>query len=395
MKKSILALCVLILGAFAGVGWATNGDNLIGVGPISRSMGGVGIAAPQDAISAVFANPAAMCVGPFCPSTEVDFAGTLFMPDVNAKVTGAWGGGTVKAKSNDDIYAIPAIGLSWPVGEALQPPNWRLGLAAYGVSGLGVDYRGTNLDTSVPTPFGDVPYAGGMFSQLNIMRFAPAVAFQPTSNFSIGLAPIVEYANLDLGEGSSWNYGFGFQTGIIFKATDYLSLGLNYTSPRKVNHQDVSDLNGDGSLDNLTLESPQELGLGVAFTIKNFLIEVDGKWVNWGDADGYKDFDWDDQYVLGVGAQYEVISNLFLRAGYNYGSNPVDKNNGFTGSAPKTVQGKTLPTYYYETFRIIGFPAIVEHHLTIGIGYQFTPNFGINSTAKPPAKPGRMAKAML
>ena len=39
-----------------------------------------------------------------------------------------------------------------------------------------------------------------------------------------------------------------------------------------------------------------------------------------------------------------------------------------------TVQGKGLPTYYYETFRTIGFPAIVEHHLTLGAGYQFTPN---------------------
>ena len=29
---------------------ATNGDNLIGIGPISRAMGGTGIAAPQDAI---------------------------------------------------------------------------------------------------------------------------------------------------------------------------------------------------------------------------------------------------------------------------------------------------------------------------------------------------------
>ena len=68
---------------------ATNGDNLIGVGPISRAMGGVGIAAPQDAISAVFANPAAMCFGPFCPAGEVDFGGTLFMPDVKAKVSGS------------------------------------------------------------------------------------------------------------------------------------------------------------------------------------------------------------------------------------------------------------------------------------------------------------------
>jgi long-chain fatty acid transport protein len=89
---------------------ATNGDNLIGVGPISRAMGGVGIAAPQDAISAVFANPAAMCFGPFCPTGEVDFAGTLFMPDVKAKVSGPGVGGTIKASSDDEVYAIPAFG---------------------------------------------------------------------------------------------------------------------------------------------------------------------------------------------------------------------------------------------------------------------------------------------
>jgi long-chain fatty acid transport protein len=369
--------CVAALLAVAAPVSATNGDNLIGVGPISRSMGGVGIAAPQDSISAVFSNPAAMCVGPFCPSTEMDFAGTLFMPDVHAKVSGPGVGGTVSAKSNDDVYAIPAIGLSVPIGEALQPPNWRFGLAAYGVSGLGVDYRQTNLDQGNPG-FGGFPYAAGMFSSLNVMRFAPAIAFQPTGNFSVGLAGVVEYANLDLGEGSSWNYGYGIQTGMIFKATDSISLGLNYISPRKVSHQDVADFDGNGTLDNLDLQSPQEIGLGVSYTYKNFLVELDGKWINWGSADGYQDFDWQDQYVLGLGAQWEPIAKLFVRAGYNYGSNPVDKNNGFNGTGTKTVQGKTLNRYYYETFRIIGFPAIVQHHLTFGVGYQFTESFGVN-----------------
>jgi len=34
------------------------------------------------------------------------------------------------------------------------------------------------------------------------------------------------------------------------------------------------------------------------------------------------------------------------------------------------VQGKRLPRYYYESFRVIGFPAVVEHHITAGIGYE-------------------------
>ena len=47
---AVLAAALLVPAAAL----ATNGDNIIGVGPISRAMGGVGIAHPQDAISAVF-----------------------------------------------------------------------------------------------------------------------------------------------------------------------------------------------------------------------------------------------------------------------------------------------------------------------------------------------------
>ena len=112
---------------------ATNGDNLMAIGPIARSMGGVGIAAPQDAISAVFANPAAMCFGPYCPGSEFNFAGTVFMPKVDAKIN--LGGTTFQANSAENIYPIPAIGISVPITKNM--PLWRFGLAAYGVTGLG------------------------------------------------------------------------------------------------------------------------------------------------------------------------------------------------------------------------------------------------------------------
>ncbi len=89
--------------------------------------------------------------------------------------------------------------------------------------------------------------------------------------------------------------------------------------------------------------------------------------------------------MFAVGAQFEAIPGLFLRAGYNYGENPVNEHNGFDGSfgpmGPNSVneiQGKTVPTYYFETFRIIGFPAIVEHHLTFGIGYEINETWSIN-----------------
>ena len=86
MKRNAHTLALAAIGlGLATPAFATNGDNLIGIGPISRALGGTGIAAPQDAISAVFANPAAMCISPSCASPQADIALTLFMPEVNRR----------------------------------------------------------------------------------------------------------------------------------------------------------------------------------------------------------------------------------------------------------------------------------------------------------------------
>ena len=73
-RGSILGILLFgILGVSSGA-MATNGDNMIGIGPIARSMGGVGVAAPQDAITAVFANPATLGSGAFTKGSSFDFA---------------------------------------------------------------------------------------------------------------------------------------------------------------------------------------------------------------------------------------------------------------------------------------------------------------------------------
>ncbi len=373
---AVLAIVIMVVPS----AMATNGDNLISIGPISRSMGGVGIAAPQDAISAVFSNPAAMCFGPYCPGSEFNFSGTLFMPKVDARVN--VGGLDISAKSEDKVYAIPAIGLSVPITNTF--PLWRFGLAAYGVSGLGVDYRNTSIDQpqfyKFP-PQGNFPLVAGEYTQLQILKFAPSIAFQPNEKFSLGLAVHIDYANLDLRSGTSSNYGIGVELGAIYKLTDNISLGATYVSPQSVNHKNVTDFDHDGTADNLKLESPQQIGFGIAFEpIKGaLLLEADAKWVNWQNANGYDDFDWKNQWVFAVGAQYKPTKQLALRLGYNYGNNPVKEHNGFNGAVPFTVQGKTMPTYYYETFRIIGFPAIVKQHITVGAGYEISKSFAVNA----------------
>ena len=365
---------------------ATNGDNLISIGPISRSMGGVGIAAPQDAISAVFSNPAAMCFGPYCPGSEFNFAGTLFMPKVDATVTA--GGVSYSAESDRKVYAIPAIGLSVPITTTF--PLWRFGIAAYGVSGLGVDYRNTPIETGAISagPF-TFPAVAGSFTQLQVMKFAPSISYEPNEKFSLGLAVHIDYSSLDLGNGSSFNYGIGAQLGAIYKPTDTVSLGLTYITPQKVNYKDVLLLtqpDGSSQRFDLKLQAPQQVGIGIAVEpVKDvFLVEVNGRWVNWANAKGYDDFDWKDQWVFGIGAQYKPTKQIALRLGYNYANNPVKVHDNFVGVGPTgptmtQVQDATIPTYYYETFRIIGFPAIVKQHITLGFGYEFSKRFVLNA----------------
>ncbi len=380
--KSILR-CMVFLGlvsVMVSPVLATNGDNLIAIGPVSRAMGGVGIAAPQDAISAVFSNPAAMSFSPYCPGSEFDFAGTLFMPHVDAKVT--VGGMSISADSHGKVYAIPAIGISVPITNTF--PLWRFGLAAYGVSGLGVDYRNTDIDNPAFFnfgPMGNFPLVAADFTQLQIMKFSPTVAYQPNENVSLGLGVHINYANLDLKNGSSFNYALGVQLGAIYKFNDMITLGATYTSPQKVDYKNVSDLDSDGTDDDLKLEQPQEAGLGIALNLipGKLLVEGDVKWLNWQNADGYSDFDWGNQWVFAIGAQFKPIKKIALRIGYNYSKNPLKEHDNFNGAEIVSVQGKMMPRYYYETFRIIGFPAIVQHHLTMGVGYEFSNKFALHA----------------
>jgi long-chain fatty acid transport protein len=364
---------VFLLG-IGGIANATNGDNFIAVGPIGRAMGGVGIAAPQDSISAVFANPAGMCFGPYCPGTQIDFAGTIFLPSVHGYVSAPGAGVNVSARSSANIFVIPAIGVSTPLSSDTTSyfSRFRFGIAAYGNSGLGTDYR---------EKLGQ--FQG--FSQFQIMKFAPALAYRITDNLSIGANFQVSYEALDLGAGTSSGFGFGGQLGAIYRIGP-VSFGLNYTPAQTINNKKVYDFDGNGTKDTLKLQMPHMVGVGIAFQPRgnlllkedNLLIEGDFKWLNWGGAEGYKDFDWRDQYVFGLGVQYKPIPKLALRAGVNYGQNPVKDHNGFNGTSFTNVQGKSVNTFQYEYLRFIVFPAIAETHLTFGIGYQFSEKFSIN-----------------
>jgi len=357
MKKSKLLAAVLV-AAFAANGYATNGDNLIGVGPTSRAMGGTGIAAPQDAISAIFSNPAALSQ---LQGSQFNFAGTVFAPTVKATVLAPSGGGMPgnwNAESQDAAYAIPAIGLSTPVNEKVT-----FGIAAYGVSGMGVDYRNKDpMDTN---------------TKVSVMKFVPAVAYK-SGNLSYGAGLDIDYQAADFGSGLSHNYAMGLRLGAAYEYNEW-AFGLTYVTPQNVEHKRIYDFDSAGAIDDLKLENPAQYGAGLAYKgLDKWLLSADMKYVDWANADGYSDFDWESQTVFALGVQNKTTDKLTLRAGWNYGKSPVKEHQNFNSMGNTDVQGTSMSTFGYEYFRVIGFPGVTEHHLTLGAGYEFSPKFALN-----------------
>jgi long-chain fatty acid transport protein len=370
-----------------GSALATNGDILIGVGT-ERGMGGAGIAnMAQDAAGGIRLNPASIAG---LEKNRVDAIGTIFIPSVQARAD--LGAGATSDASHANYFIVPAFGFAIPINDRIA-----VGFSGYGISGMGVDYLNKNVGNTaafagMPAPYSNFVGALDFKTTKQLFQFAPAAAFEIVKDrFSIGVSPMVNYGTLDLGQGMQQTIGFGGKVGLRWQILDWIAVGAVYKSPSRMKYSRVFDFDGDGTMDDLRLDQPQEVGWGVSLRpIEGLLICADGKWINWGAADGYDDFRWEDQYVAAFGVQYAVLKWLTVRGGYNYGPSPVRNDSGFasgtsigTGPDDLRMQGKLMNggeagVFAYEAFRTIGFPAIVEHHLTVGATFHIKERYGVS-----------------
>jgi long-chain fatty acid transport protein len=379
MRKVILASALL---SAVGISFATNGDNLIGVSPASRGMGGIGVGMPVGATDSIFRNPAWMN---YYKGFNLSFGGILFMPEVKAKTNVTPMGPSptpASATSQSKMFVVPEVGIVHQINDKLT-----FGIGAFGVSGMGVDYR--NKD----------PLLANMHTTLQFMRIIPALAYKVNDAISVSGAVHLAYGSLDMGAnlcapggapcwnaggGQSQTYGIGAQLGVAYNMGDFVYAGLTYQSPVNMTYKRVFDSNGDNQFEDLKLTQPQELAFGVGVKpMENFKVGMDIRWINWKNAKGYKEFQWKDQWVIGLGGEFKPTQKLAIRAGYNYGKSPIRggaQNPGNANNIPNFAA--SFSDFYIAWFNLIGFPAITEHHITLGLGYEFTKNFSIDLAYK-------------
>lgn len=376
MKKlSVLFVGFLFFFGLAVNAYATNGMNMISYGGAAAGMAGASLGISDD-VSAMNNNPAGLTQ---IKKGEVGFGVSLLMPNLTHK--------DMMGNNKDGESAIFPLGML-AYAHRLGNSPLVLGLGVFAQGGMGAEF--TNLTTAFGTK--DTTYSNVMYAKVT-----PTLAYQVSDLVSLGLALNVGYSafefkffpdtsataagfmGMDMKDASSFSYGA--KVGVMFNPSNMVSLGIVYTTEVTLDPEDgkitlnMSDI-GLGKVkydaNVKDFKWPQQLGFGLGIRPnKKLLIGADLTWVDWsgamdvvtikasnpelailsalgmGSIDIPFKMKWKDQWVYALGAAYKATDNLTVRAGYNYGKNPIPAEN-------------LSPL----------FPAIVEHHLTFGLGYK-------------------------
>ncbi|MGF1643354.1 MAG: OmpP1/FadL family transporter [Thiotrichales bacterium] len=406
-------LTTTIAALMASPAFATNGMNMEAYGAKAGGMGGASFGY-DSGNSAVMNNPATLTLR--ADQQDVGVGLTVLMPDVAAEVRGT----PAQDDSDGTSYLMPTLSY------IRKRDQFAYGAALVAQGGMGTEY-GRNSFLSLS--------GEEIRSEVGFGRFMLPLAYQVNNELSIAGQLDYVWAGMDLAmdmDGASLNQlamgnggsvggtlaaalpsfqpswarfefsnssdftgqatgdGFGLKLGAHYKLNNAVAIGATYHS--KTN---ISDMEGSGRIVMGTgmgpvplsgdffvrdFQWPETYGLGVAWTVNDkILLAGDIKRIMWsGTMDDFRvgfrannadsnnfgpmgdfrgatlevamDQKWDDQTVLLLGGQYKLRPDVALRAGMNLASNPIPSS---------TVNPL--------------FPAIVENHYTLGVGWRITP----------------------
>lgn len=364
MKKSKPRFLASALAALLTTpAYATDGYFSHGYGVKSQSMGGVGIALPQDTLAAA-SNPAGLgLVG-----DRVDIGATWFRPNREAQISNTIFGisdGTFDGNDTEN-FLIPEFGYNRQI-----TPDFTLGVSVFGNGGMNTDYK-----NGIPA-FGSTGDAGIDYLQLFV---APTATWKVAPNHILGVSLNLAYQRLEVkglqgfigagvssdsshltNRGHDNSYGAGVRIGWVGKVSDSVTLGATYQSKTYMSRFDkyrgLLAEHGD-------MDAPANYGVGVAFkATPQLTVAADVQRILYGDVASIGNkasrlaaggllgqgngagFGWSNATIFKLGASYAFDNTLTLRAGYNHVTQPIPKSEAF--------------------FNILA-PGIVQDHVTLG-----------------------------
>jgi len=374
LKKiaALLAIAGLSTSAFA-----TNGYFAHGIGIKAKAMGGAGIAYAEDGLG-IASNPATLTQAQPGFSLGV----SVFAPDRSSSLLGGTNGGAnipggigEQGANHEGPFLIPEFAYARH-GEN----GFSYGVAVYGNGGMNVDYGKAIYDMT-----GDRTYAN-----LEQLFIAPTIAKKINAQHTLALSLNIVYQTFEAGgldmftcytpggncvlgtgaadpanKGKDSSTGLGVRFGWTGQFTKDFSMGAYYQpKTRMKKFDDYKYLFAEHG----KFDIPEHYGLGIAYSVTPQTIMLfDVVQINYskikalgnknnhnpantflGEDDG-KGFGWSDMTVYKLGIRHQMNDRMVLRAGWNYGKQPIAADQ--------------------LDFNLLA-PAVVEQHLTLGMTYK-------------------------
>jgi long-chain fatty acid transport protein len=322
--------------------------------PASGGMAGTSVAAPQDFLSAINANPAALTQ---YEGTHFTIGGAFAEATVNLEQKAPLpllGVAPFSAKSSTPGAVVPAIGVAQEVTGLPLPTT--VGLAVLGAAGGGSSYV-------------QEPASNATASYLLLLQFAPSVAVELTERLSIGATMFIGdgYASGPFVGTSGMTNAYALRGGfgLDYELGDATWLGAYYQSTQAFRFENEAILFSERRPRDVDMGLPQQVGMGIAnesLLDGRLLVAADALYLDWRSAALFQNI-YRGQWVMQLGTQYRATDRVKLRLGYALAQNPIDPTVGTRVAAIDVPGGVPAVKYLQAQFAIIN-----EHRMAAGIG---------------------------
>ncbi len=338
-------------------------------GPVNRSFGGAGTAAPLDATGAMFLNPASI-TGLKQSELSVGFAGVLPNISTSSSIAGL-GGGTTSAEPG----VTPLVNVGWV--HRPEDSDVILGLGVLSVGGFRTNFPASQTNP-VFLPQSNTPGVPGGLGQVHteaaFLQIVPTAALQVTDQISIGISPTVTIGDITADPfvfdapddadgsgvprfpsavGSRTQWGGGFHAGIYYEGEQGLNLGFSFKSTQWLEPFTFNSTDELGQPRRISsnLDLPMVLSWGIGWTgWDRWVIATDIRYHDYANTDGFRGagfnpdlsvdgLGWESVVSVATGIQFEASEDLKLRIGYTYNENPIpDQQSFFNVGTPLTYE---------------------------------------------------------
>lgn len=324
----------------------------------ARGMGFAGAYTAQSADgSAIFHNAAGIA---FLRNRQVYFGGTAIQPTADFTGANPFPGESISEKGDVGLLIPPHAYFTQPISDRLS----------FGV-GLHVPY---GLETAWENPD---TYSGRYIStraRLKGFSLNPTIAYKLEDRLAVGVGFDARFSSLGLERrvpvvnpftqkvvdgaavtlDSDTNTGFGFNVGVLAKATDSLNVGLSYRHKVNVDYSGTATFEpvstGNSDLDlrvraslpqgavplTTSIEFPAVASFGFAKTFDSWTFEADVNWYQWKTFDAIQlEFETEPRLNETIEEQYQnsfqyrfglerVLSDTWaVRGGYFFDETPA------------------------------------------------------------------------